>query len=151
MKKSELKAIIKETIKECITEVLLENRVFSNLIGEVMRNTQKMVLENSSHMPSQPVAKQPSADHSRYREISENLSLRNRSEFHKETPTSVRQNPRYGEPAPDAPVYDVMSSGKDFSDLNEISAFSKIEEQAEAVNVIPVQTLDILFISKKLI
>jgi hypothetical protein len=147
MKKSELKAIIKETIKECLTEVLLENRVFSNLISEVMKNTQRMVLENSSPTVNPP-KRQVVAEPSRYKEIANNLSLRNRGEFHKETVSHVREEPKYGE---SASAFDVMSSIREPADSNEMGAFGRLEEMAEAVNVIPSKTLDILFSNKKLI
>lgn len=134
MKKSELKALIRETIRESITDIILEDRLFSNIISEIMINTKKMVLESSNVQTVQPANKQPV---SRYKEIASNFSSRNRDQFQRQTVEQTAERP----------VFDLMSENVSATDMQ---TYKKAEEMADAINTVPVKTLDFLFSGKKL-
>lgn len=56
MKKSELKALIKPLVKECIHEVLLEEGLLSNVVSEVAKGLQaNVILETKQHQKNDEV------------------------------------------------------------------------------------------------
>jgi hypothetical protein len=137
MKKSELKAIIKETVKECIHEVLMENKVFSSMISEVIKQTKNIVLESSGAQVIQSQTRPQVAQlgPSRYKEISENM--RQRDTYAMETPRREILN-----------EYDSESryvkkevEEENLGDVYGAAAYGKIAETAENCNVIPADTI----------
>jgi hypothetical protein len=64
VKKSDLKQIIKPLVKECITEVLLEEGLLSNIVAEVASGLQQAPLvESRTAPPQRPVPRrEPEVD-----------------------------------------------------------------------------------------
>jgi len=52
MKKSQLKATLRPIVKECITEILLEQGLLSNIISEVVKGLQPIHTQPSAAAPS---------------------------------------------------------------------------------------------------
>ena len=56
MKKSQLKAVIKPIVKECINEILLEQGLLSNIIAEVVKGIQPLHTQPSMPTPNKELA-----------------------------------------------------------------------------------------------
>lgn len=135
MLKSELKKIIRETVKDCIREVLLENEIFSSLIREVIISTKNSVLESKTSY-GKITESRPSKEV--YESVQKNFD-RDISKFDKQS-EPVKKHEQFSNP-----FEEKEAINEEFSSIrglpNSGDAMSYINEVTEASNVVPLDTI----------
>lgn len=128
MTKGELKKIIKETVKDCIKEVLLENEVFSSLIKEVMHSTKSIVLETAGTKSGDIIYK------SRYNNIGNELINRNKDDYEIKEEKIVEETRK-----PIATLSEDKPMISGFEGSGEATEY--MESIAEQNNIVPLNTI----------
>lgn len=128
MKTSELRQIVKEMVKDCITEVLLENKIFSSIIKEIIISTKETILESNSYSTQKMVASPAKKPSSHYLRLAEERNDRDLNKFIKST-ENITENIMEGR------------EREERLDNKEMEALTYSETLANQNNVVPLQAI----------
>ena len=158
MTKGELKKIIKETVKDCIREVLMENEIFSSIIKEVIVSTKNTVLESNNRISMQPTPNIKNTAPEFDNRISMQ-SIPNRKNIYNEAGAGLRNRDQHTIETEDnyepRKNHEVLSNQEVLREIDDVSTVSKysngsdavqyMNELAEQSNTVPLDTLKSLF------